>query len=613
MREGEQNTSPLFVPTEETGKLPPTVGNSGSSPNEHDVGRSPSPGPGPENRRTDPLGIVGRRAHQWNFGAPVTLQLQSHGGSGAKVWSATGLPPGISLNGSLLQGTPTRVGEFPFTVAVRDAAAASASIVMTAVVADAFELKASICEKNQRRVRTGSTTAVRTRRTRAPARISCRDIRALSAADRNSSIPLGVDQLIKITVTGNAPHYTWRVEGTGVELKRGGSAKSYLSLLSSQTTPAQRIKVIAQNGAGQSQEISFSELVRLPDPCASALRVNFPESRRLIKVKLGEPHQEQIIVEGAKNPDVILVKTELFTGTTDPAHEACHTYYHDANAHNIRGSAPWNLLKIESQNSPHHFSLIGQIRYDVPLGPEGHPGCDIIFEKLTFEVIDRGCADRKRRVVRELYIDYPKIEPSHLKGVMEFQVEDTDEADGEGANRVAETSMVLSLKYEEIHLDPEGNEVDRYENKLGYVSNQIFLHRYGDGGGCHFGEGYCFSRIGGGGRVHDHLDFRPYRARASLLPLGDEREESIDFDMNKLSIGGDTREAHFRIRKILVYGRYWYAILRFQEGEPRGPGGDEFQHGKTYSITWNRRRIPTYDQDPSDDITRDTIGEVWWQ
>ncbi|MFD1049373.1 putative Ig domain-containing protein, partial [Kibdelosporangium lantanae] len=42
-------------------------------------------------------------------GTPVNLQLQASGGSGSYRWSATGLPPGLSINATtgLVTGTPS--------------------------------------------------------------------------------------------------------------------------------------------------------------------------------------------------------------------------------------------------------------------------------------------------------------------------------------------------------------------------------------------------------------------------------------------------------------------------------------------------------------------------
>lgn len=80
--------------------------------------------------RTLPSGMVG---------VPYTQTLQASGGSGGLAWTlASGsLPAGVTLAASgALQGTPTRAGDFAFTVQARDSQANSVTQALTIRVAD---------------------------------------------------------------------------------------------------------------------------------------------------------------------------------------------------------------------------------------------------------------------------------------------------------------------------------------------------------------------------------------------------------------------------------------------------------------------------------------------
>ncbi len=62
-------------------------------------------------------------------GVATSLQMSASGGTPPYTWSASGLPPGLSINSStgLISGTPTTAGAYTVTVTARDTANVSGS------------------------------------------------------------------------------------------------------------------------------------------------------------------------------------------------------------------------------------------------------------------------------------------------------------------------------------------------------------------------------------------------------------------------------------------------------------------------------------------------------
>jgi large repetitive protein len=66
-----------------------------------------------------PLGIKTTSLRRGVVGAPYTETLAASGG-GSQTWSATGLPPGLTVSGNTITGTPTTAGNYTVTVTVNN-------------------------------------------------------------------------------------------------------------------------------------------------------------------------------------------------------------------------------------------------------------------------------------------------------------------------------------------------------------------------------------------------------------------------------------------------------------------------------------------------------------
>ncbi len=66
--------------------------------------------------------------------APFTLSLTPSGGNGSYNWSGTGLPPGLSVSGGVITGSPTMEGRFRVTITVTDTEASPQSFSVSFII-----------------------------------------------------------------------------------------------------------------------------------------------------------------------------------------------------------------------------------------------------------------------------------------------------------------------------------------------------------------------------------------------------------------------------------------------------------------------------------------------
>lgn len=86
----------------------------------------------------DPVIVVGSVPTTAQVGVPYTATLTASGSIGTYVFSLGGaIPPGLSLNGNILSGTPTTAGSFDFTISAKDQFGFFKALPVTLVVAAA--------------------------------------------------------------------------------------------------------------------------------------------------------------------------------------------------------------------------------------------------------------------------------------------------------------------------------------------------------------------------------------------------------------------------------------------------------------------------------------------
>ncbi len=84
-----------------------------------------------------PLSITTTSLPNGTVGVPYGASFSATGGTAPYVWSVTPVPPGLSVNGSTLAGTPSAAGTFSFEVRVTDAALGTVAKTLGLTIAPA--------------------------------------------------------------------------------------------------------------------------------------------------------------------------------------------------------------------------------------------------------------------------------------------------------------------------------------------------------------------------------------------------------------------------------------------------------------------------------------------
>lgn len=108
--------------------------------------------------------VISNTPPNGNVGVPYSHQMTATGGSGSNVWSASGLPSGLSISsGGLISGTPNTVGTFVGSVTVIDANAGTDSDATSVVISDTppnVDLVMTAVSTKATNVRTGRNITV---------------------------------------------------------------------------------------------------------------------------------------------------------------------------------------------------------------------------------------------------------------------------------------------------------------------------------------------------------------------------------------------------------------------------------------------------------------------
>jgi len=194
----------------------------------------------------------GTQAHLFN--QPITpINPVATGGTAPLTWSATGLPPGLSIDQATgrITGTPTQRGVFNASIAVTDSAAGLARASLQWNVRDAFECWSRLTDHRQRPI-TDFTPLLRT---------------AFNGCAGNASATSTVSVDITHTAIGNLTINLIAPDGTSYNLhpNLGGSTdnlvKTFTVDLSGEPklgTWTLRINDVVTGDTGQLNESSFA-------------------------------------------------------------------------------------------------------------------------------------------------------------------------------------------------------------------------------------------------------------------------------------------------------------------------------------------------------------------
>ncbi|PPK68778.1 S8 family serine peptidase [Actinokineospora auranticolor] len=180
-------------------------------------------------------------------GTPVNLALRATGATAPYTWTATGLPPGLSISsGGVVSGTPTTAGNYTLTVTATPAAGNPGSLKFSWTISEAPGGDVTIADPG---TQTGK---------------------------------VGVKAGLKLVATGGTGPYTWSVSGLPTGLTADNAAGSTTQVIRGTPTSAATYRVTATVTAatGGSGTVTFDWVITqggvtvvISDPGAQTARV----------------------------------------------------------------------------------------------------------------------------------------------------------------------------------------------------------------------------------------------------------------------------------------------------------------------------------------------------
>jgi hypothetical protein len=187
---------------------------------------------------TSSLRITGAVSPNGTVGAPYTsAQLTATGGSGTYTWTASGLPPGITISGAntstlTVAGTPTTAGSYTASINVTDSRGGSVTY-------------------------TGGIT-----------------VSASAALTINGTLPLsgsvGNAYTGTLTATGGSGSYTWNIEGLPAGLTATNTTSATVTVSGTPTTSETYQVTIALTDSANNT-VNSSETIKISSPAVLSI------------------------------------------------------------------------------------------------------------------------------------------------------------------------------------------------------------------------------------------------------------------------------------------------------------------------------------------------------